>query len=158
MKEDRIIIGTSPVSMFCNARTAPVLVVDDAINKIIVNGTAQGAGLAVDNPNDRLTVKGTLGTSEIKNPTTITFGSVKANGFLLKIEPSGSIIWNSPKGEIVINDKPLLGVALMDIVSKLSGSIYDLSKIDKDLYKQYQEFLATGEIIWKYTTEIKTLF
>ena len=89
----------------------------------------------------------TLGTSEIKKPTTITFGSVNGNRFLLKIEPSGSIIWNSPKGEIVINDKPLLGVALMDIVSKLSGSIYDLSKIDKDLYKQYQEFLATGEII-----------
>ena len=87
----------------------------------------------------------TLGTSEIKQPNTITFNS--ANRFLLKIEPSGSIIWNSPKGEIVINDKPLLGIALMDIVSKLSGSIYDLSKIDKDLYKQYQEFLATGEII-----------
>lgn len=85
----------------------------------------------------------TLDTKELE-PTTITFNVTDGDGFLLKIEPTGVIRWNSPKGEICINDKPLLGIALMDIVSKLSGNDYDLSKIDKSLYNQYQEFLSTG--------------
>ena len=44
MKEDRIVIGTSPVSMFCNGRGTVVktpIVADDTIHTLIENGTVE---------------------------------------------------------------------------------------------------------------------
>lgn len=84
-------------------------------------------------------------TIELKHyePNSIIFNS--PSDTILTIKPTGEIIWNSPTGEIVIDDKEVLAIAFMDIVSNLSDKDYDLSLLDKDLYGKYQEFLDSAQ-------------
>ena len=64
---------------------------------------------------------------------------------VLRIEANGVVKWNSPKGEIIIEDKKLLAVAFMAIVHKLTNKEYDLSLLDEETAKDYQEFLDSAE-------------
>lgn len=64
---------------------------------------------------------------------------------LLRIEHDGRIVWTLRGKKIEITDKRLLGIAFLDSVIKMSGIKYDYSLLDKDLYKDYQKFLASGK-------------
>lgn len=62
---------------------------------------------------------------------------------VLRIEPNGKITWVLDGEEIVVKDRSVLALALLDCVVKLTSMNYDYSKLDPDLYKDYQTFLKT---------------
>ena len=73
MKEDRIVIGTSPVSIFCNGRATIVktpIEIDDGIHTLIVNGAAGSNPLRMSsNP---ISIKEGAGSYITGNTTTGT--------------------------------------------------------------------------------------
>lgn len=62
---------------------------------------------------------------------------------VLRLEPNGKIVWTLNDEQIEIKDKEMLCLALLDLVNQLSHFRYDMSKIDADLYKRYQQFLES---------------
>ncbi len=74
----------------------------------------------------------------------ITFNNV--NKERLKIDVNGHITWTiyEPyKRVIKIEDKEMLGIALLGLFAQMTNNQYDMSLIDKDLYKKYIEFLES---------------
>ena len=64
---------------------------------------------------------------------------------ILIIKANGTIIWNSPNGEIIIEDKAMLGLAFMGTITSLTNNEYDYRLLDQDLYEQYKLFLNSKE-------------
>ena len=85
----------------------------------------------------------TLSDDTVLSENTISFCNQSKR--LLTIEPDGNIIWDSPKGEIVIEDKPLLGFALLDLVIQMTSSRYDYSLLGEELMEEYTKFLDSGK-------------
>lgn len=67
-----------------------------------------------------------------------------ANGKeILRMEPEGRIIWFVDGKEIVVKEKSILAIALLDMLVQMTNLPYDYSKLDPELWQQYQEFLKT---------------
>ena len=81
----------------------------------------------------------------IETPDTL-LSIEKDNKEVLRLEANGSIIWQSPKGEVIIEDKKLLHIAFMGCIINLTNMEYDYSVLDKEVYEQYKKFLDTYEI------------
>jgi len=62
---------------------------------------------------------------------------------VLRIEP-GKITWTVDGQERVVNDEPMLVLALLDLLRQFTEDKYDYSKlVDEETWRKYEEFLAT---------------
>jgi len=70
--------------------------------------------------------------------SSITFSTGDTSQEILVLGHDGVITWNNKGKEIVIEDKKMLCIALMDVVARLSNGI-DVSKLDQELYGEYKK-------------------
>lgn len=79
-----------------------------------------------------------------KEKDSIVFSITKAPEFLT-LGHDGVITWMpNGKEKIIIGDKKMLCVALMDVICKLSPEL-SIEKVDKNLYEEYLKIINQKE-------------